>query len=322
MKHNYLLLSSFILVIGGIILTSNANGPASNGNRATNAPGDGATKCTSCHTGGSFGDVSIDLTVNDGNGAEVSEYAPDEVYSVSVNVSSSMGTPSGHGFQAIALEDAGDTPLNGFSNAGSGVQFSVSSSRQYAEHSGPSASGAFAFDWTAPSAGTGSVTFYMGANAVNVNGSNGGDNAVLFEVSFAEMADTNDTNSNQPPAGIFAISAQEAAIQVFPNPVQGIVQLKGLASNQIVEVYSIKGEWILSEKVMANTMDLSSLQSGVYILRSEGKKYKYAAFKRKLLEIYEHPMDQQKEALYNTILDWMGTDHEQIDDICIVAVRI
>jgi len=54
----------------------------------------------------------------------------------------------------------------------------------------------------------------------------------------------------------------------------------------------------------------------------KGKKYKYAALKRKLLEIYEHPMGQQKEALYNTILAWMGTDHEQIDDICIVAVRI
>lgn len=271
MKHNYLLLSSFLLVIGGVLFTSNASGPASNGNRATNAPGDGATKCTSCHAGGSFGDVSIDLTLTDGNGAEVSEYAPGEVYSISLNVSSSMGTPSGFGFQAIAITDVDDTPVNSFSNAGSGVQLSTSSSRQYAEHNGPSASGAFSFDWTAPSAGTGAVTFYMGANAVNANGNNGGDNAVLVEVSFAEMADTTDTNSNQPPAGLFAISPQETGIQVFPNPVQDIVQLKGITNNQLVEVYSIKGELMLSETVKASTMNLARLESGVFILRSEGK---------------------------------------------------
>ena len=102
-------------------------------------------------------------------------------------------------------------------------------------------------------------------------GNNGGDNAVLVEVSFAEMADTTDTNSNQPPAGLFAISPQETGIQVFPNPVQDIVQLKGITNNQLVEVYSIKGELMLSETVKASTMNLARLESGVFILRSEGK---------------------------------------------------
>ncbi|MEQ9187481.1 MAG: two-component regulator propeller domain-containing protein, partial [Cryomorphaceae bacterium] len=54
----------------------------------------------------------------------------------------------------------------------------------------------------------------------------------------------------------------------------------------------------------------------------KGKKFKYAALKRKLIEIYHLPMEQQKKALNNTILAWMGTDHEQIDDICVVAVRL
>ena len=54
----------------------------------------------------------------------------------------------------------------------------------------------------------------------------------------------------------------------------------------------------------------------------KGKKFKYAALKEKLMEIYDAPLEKQKEALYNTILAWMGTDQEQIDDICIVGVRI
>lgn len=271
MKHNYLLLTSMLLVSIGLILTSNANGPASNGNRATNAPGDGATKCTSCHAGGSFGSVSVDFAMMDGNGNEVTEYAPQQVYSINISVASSMGTPSGYGFQAIALEDAGDTPLNSFSNAGVGVQLSTSSSRQYAEHSGPSSTGNFTFDWTAPAEGTGDVTFYMGANAVNVNGSNAGDNAVLVDFSFSEMADTNDTNSNEPPAGIFSISSVGDAIQFFPNPVQDVVRLTGIEDNAIVQVYSINGSLIRNEVISEKTLDLSSLESGVYILRSENK---------------------------------------------------
>jgi hypothetical protein len=33
-------------------------------------------------------------------------------------------------------------------------------------------------------------------------------------------------------------------------------------------------------------------------------------------------MDQQNELLEKSILDWMGNEHEQIDDICIIGVKI
>ncbi|MEM9024242.1 MAG: SpoIIE family protein phosphatase, partial [Bacteroidota bacterium] len=53
----------------------------------------------------------------------------------------------------------------------------------------------------------------------------------------------------------------------------------------------------------------------------KGKKFKYLPFKRLLLDNYQQPMENQRELLDQTIMDWMG-EHEQIDDICIIGVRI
>lgn len=265
MRNNYLLISALAITTAGLLLTSNSSGPASNGNRATGAPGD-ATMCTSCHAGGSFGTVDIDLNILDGNGDPITEYTPGETYAVSVDVSNSMGTPSGYGFQTIALEDGGDTPLNAFSNAGTGVQFSESSSRQYAEHSTPSSSGSFSFDWTAPSEGTGDVTFYAGANAINGNGVTSGDNAALANFTFPEVqGDTSDTTGD--PNGVIALD--ENSFRMYPNPVVNTVQFEGIPFGTQVTIFSIKGEMISTRIVNDAAMDLSDLEAGIYIVRSE-----------------------------------------------------
>ena len=52
-----------------------------------------------------------------------------------------------------------------------------------------------------------------------------------------------------------------------------------------------------------------------------GKKFKYSAFKDLVLEINQMPMEQQGRHLVNVIKDWMGA-LEQIDDICVIGVRI
>ena len=51
------------------------------------------------------------------------------------------------------------------------------------------------------------------------------------------------------------------------------------------------------------------------------KKYKYGKFKRFLLEIHQEPMHKQKELLLKELDGWMG-DHEQIDDVLVMGVRI
>jgi len=54
---------------------------------------------------------------------------------------------------------------------------------------------------------------------------------------------------------------------------------------------------------------------------SENKKFKYATFKKLLLEKIDMPIHDQKAFLNDTIVDWMK-DTEQIDDICVIGVEV
>lgn len=53
-----------------------------------------------------------------------------------------------------------------------------------------------------------------------------------------------------------------------------------------------------------------------------GKKFKLKAFKDLLIDIHQLPMANQKEILTETIQSWMGSEYEQIDDICVIGIKI
>ncbi len=53
----------------------------------------------------------------------------------------------------------------------------------------------------------------------------------------------------------------------------------------------------------------------------ENKKYLSRRFRELLLEIQDQPMLDQKDLLYNTLCEWMGTN-SQTDDILVVGVRV
>ncbi|MEX2597748.1 MAG: 7TM diverse intracellular signaling domain-containing protein [Salibacteraceae bacterium] len=52
-----------------------------------------------------------------------------------------------------------------------------------------------------------------------------------------------------------------------------------------------------------------------------GKKYKSKNFKRFLLSINEHPMDEQKHLVHYEFHHWRG-ELEQLDDVCVIGVRV
>ena len=53
----------------------------------------------------------------------------------------------------------------------------------------------------------------------------------------------------------------------------------------------------------------------------KGKKFKKQPFRDLLLSVQENNMYDQKTMIYKTFEDWKG-DLEQIDDICVIGVRI
>ena len=53
-----------------------------------------------------------------------------------------------------------------------------------------------------------------------------------------------------------------------------------------------------------------------------GKKFMYKKFKELLVETVNDSMETQKKLLEDRLAEWMGEEHEQVDDIVIFAVEI
>jgi len=60
-------------------------------------------------------------------------------------------------------------------------------------------------------------------------------------------------------------------VVIYPNPVQDILNISTAAnlSNRVASVFDINGKRVINQKLTNNTLKVSSLQSGVYILRLE-----------------------------------------------------
>jgi serine phosphatase RsbU (regulator of sigma subunit) len=52
-----------------------------------------------------------------------------------------------------------------------------------------------------------------------------------------------------------------------------------------------------------------------------GKKYKYSTLKKTLIDLSERPMPEIKSELIRIFDDWVQ-GHEQIDDVCVIGVRV
>ena len=86
------------------------------------------------------------------------------------------------------------------------------------------------------------------------------------------------------------------------------------------------------EKPLPFTTHTIELQKGdtVYVFTDgyadqfggeKGKKFKYKSLKELLLSIQKQTMEEQKESLHTIFEKWKG-DLEQVDDICVIGVRI
>ncbi len=149
---------------------TNSGGPPAG---HTGAPTE--STCLSCHGGSSLNPGNAIRTLVFNGNTSLTSYVPGTTYTVVYTVSNPATTV--FGFQMIAKRANG-------TNAGA---FIVTSPTQTQLVSGylqqtfagsqasPAGSKSWSFSWTAPAAGTGTVSFYVATNVANGNGSDSGD---------------------------------------------------------------------------------------------------------------------------------------------------
>lgn len=60
---------------------------------------------------------------------------------------------------------------------------------------------------------------------------------------------------------------KEEMIRVYPNPTSSILNLDGLEATDKIQLLDLQGKLVLSGKQQAHSLDISSLENGVYLLR-------------------------------------------------------
>ncbi|MFT6166574.1 MAG: hypothetical protein ACJASF_001263 [Vicingaceae bacterium] len=251
---------SILAVVVQITLTSYSGGPAFSQNSGnTGAPGE-TTTCRSCH--GTGFSTTVSMVIKDVQGNPVTSYIPGTVYDAEFTVNA-IGA-NRYGFQMVSLNSS-NGPVNGFSTPAANTRLvPLGNGRQYAEHAGKSISNVFSTQWTAPGAGTGTVTFYGGGAAVNNNSNNGGDGGNTTTLNLTENVSVG-----------YAEATLRNELLVYPNPTRNIIKLKNTASdvkNTLAELFTVSGQLVLSERLnlqenSEETLNVSKFENGYYILR-------------------------------------------------------
>jgi serine phosphatase RsbU (regulator of sigma subunit) len=79
-----------------------------------------------------------------------------------------------------------------------------------------------------------------------------------------------------------------------------------------------------NHKVILDKGDMIILSSDGYADQfggPKGKKLMYKPFKKLMLENMDKPLDNQSRLLDEAFENWRG-NHEQVDDVCVIGVRV
>ena len=273
-------LSFIALIFIFLVLPGNKNGRASQAGKGnTGAPGDQTLNgspytCMNCHDDGNFNPF-VSIHVLDSANTAVTQYVPGQHYIARVTINTSGGTPAGYGFQMIALRDNGNTDLDGFTdvNPNNYKLATISNGRTYAEHPTISASDTFNVRWTAPAAGTGSVTFYAAGNAVNGNNNSDGDGAHFTSLHIFEE-------------GTLSAAEQSAGtgpyLRLFPSPVSAQAEMTfdmPVSAEYALRVYDLSGNLVWQDNRFlpagksTGLLETAGWPAGTYLVQLSGARF-------------------------------------------------
>jgi hypothetical protein len=185
------------------VFTSYSSGPASNGLNKTGSQGSTAG-CggSGCHNLSSSTTVTLEV---DSATTPVTHYIAGNTYTVKIHgVNSASLAAFGFQFSAVKGIGAGQTQAGTYSSIPAGTHTSTVGGLSILEHNsaitGPGGIINLSFQWTAPSAGSGTVTMYSALNAVNQNSNSLGDQYNITSTALTELICTLPAISAQPAA--------------------------------------------------------------------------------------------------------------------------
>lgn len=184
--YSFTKLSSGEIVMKGAYKGSHIDTRNSGGAIAgkTGAPGEG--NCTDCHTGTANLNSQMNQLVMTVKGTTdvVTEYEPGQTYTLALSIS---GISIKKGFQTTARTLSDNLTAGDLAAVAGSTARITQAQKQFINHaSGTTSMSNFAFDWTAPAAGSGDVRFYVSSNHTNANGNTSGDEIHLSEFTFTE----------------------------------------------------------------------------------------------------------------------------------------
>ncbi len=263
MKRSMILYSVFAVGLY-LALGSNSAGPANagNGNRTGSAVAIGT--CGNCHGGGS-GTTTLTISLKEkSSGTDANgKYTPGATYTVSL--AGNNGSLAKFGFQFTAMK-SGNQQAGTFANMASGTHAKTINGISIAEQQQSLAktNGAFltTFDWVAPAAGTGKVTFNGIFNAVDGNNQSTGD-----AVSLPASLELNESTTT----GITEVNAQEH-FTLYPNPATDMLHVKpaNLSNAYSIIITDVTGKTITSISASGNnaiSIPVQHLSAGRYLLQ-------------------------------------------------------
>jgi len=254
MKFRFLLhlgaISMAIVLMSGIANLSHSPG------KKSGSPGDGAN-CTSCHSGSTHTATNW-ITSN----IPSLGYIPGNTYTITLT-----GTHSGvakFGFE-ITAEDASNAKMGTFAITNSNeTQFTNAMHAVTHTANGVSPSNdskSWSFNWTAPAAGSGDITFYASLNAADGNGSTSGD--VIY--------DTHTTFTEDVSASINS-SSNSNSFTIYPNPVNDILNISIKSNDKYeIQISDVNGKLIIEKTILPtgslSQVSVSDLPQGVYFIK-------------------------------------------------------
>lgn len=243
----------FAALVAFVVLATSFYPSGSPGGK-TGSPGDGAN-CTQCHSGttqSATGWISSDIPANG--------YVPGNTYTITL-VASHPGAAL-YGFE-MTSEDVSNAKKGVFAST-SGATQALSSGNSITHHfNGTTPSNdsiMWSFNWTAPVAGTGDVTFYAAVNAANGNNSPSGDQIYLMNNAVGEQVVTS------------VESFDNDEISVYPNPASDYLMVNNLSPDtKTVKIVSMSGQIIAqySNEEGSMRIDLSTYPKGIYFLLAQ-----------------------------------------------------